>query len=349
MDYKTQQSLIEQIKDEWKKDISSDIKIEELKSLSHHYINAIENLSCIEIYEYTQISDQTSSQVDISENSKEEQQEKDQNIYVLRRRLIGGDGIKSLNDNNPIFVPEKIIRQQNLEHGDSFEYIKDGLESGKHKYEKVEEQTSNIHLEKSEIESYDFAIVEYDELLEKFVCKKSHETGELKRIPHLSINDYDIQKFYIKDGDIVSVAREHDTNYRIRWKHNVSDPLPTPESKKASYYKNKKEDKGGKENLENWLIDKVIGIVGADTYINNYIEEVEKRGGYVKHTESDKPQQIETVVYQSDVLVIPIRQTSHTKAELSKSYAKEINKPFIILDTSGRSHFVSKLKEHFDV
>ncbi|HDF2935139.1 TPA: DUF2325 domain-containing protein [Clostridioides difficile] len=346
MNYKVQQSLIEQIKNEWKKDISRNIDIGELKVISNYYMNAIESINCIKTYDDNQISNQNNLSNTSRVEDKEQSNEQDHDVYVLRRRLIGGDGIKSLNDNNPIFVPEKIIRQQSLEHGDNLLYIKNGLEEGKHKYEKIEEPIYHISLENSEIESYDFAIVEYDKLLDKFVCKESHDSGELKRIPYFSINDYDVQKFSIKDGDIVSIAREQDTNYRIRWKHSVSEPLPTPNSKKSSYYKSKKEDK---EQLSQWLKDKVIGIVGADTYINSYIEEIEKRGGKVRHTESDKPQQIESIVFQSDVLIIPIRQTSHAKAEQSKAYAKQIDRPFIILDTSGRSHLISKLKEHFNI
>ncbi|QDW97619.1 DUF2325 domain-containing protein (plasmid) [Staphylococcus warneri] len=348
MEKSAKQELIVRIKEEWNHDINRNTDIEEIKNLSEKYLTILDNLNDIKIEQDKSVSeDNETPKYNTEEIEKQETSSED--IYVLRRRLFGGDGLKDISDNNPIFVPETVIRNEKLNHGDHFLFIKDGVSEGRNYFEKIEKPKDNyIRIEDNDIESYDYATVQYDKLLDTLVCAKSYEEGVLKNIPQYPIVDYDINKFKIEEGDIVSVARRSDTNYRVRWKYNTQDPLPTPESKKSSYYKTKyTKDENAKDN--NWLKDKTIGIVGGDTFINNYKEEVEKRGGLVKYTDSDKAQQIETLVYQSDLIVIPIRQTSHAKAEISKECAKTIGKPFVILDTNGRSYFVDKLKEHFNM
>lgn len=345
------QELIIRIKEEWNNDINRNTDIEEIKDLSKKYLTILDKLNDIKVEQDKSVSEDIETPKYNTEETEEveKQETSSEDIYVLRRRLFGGDGLKDISDNNPIFVPEKVIRNEKLNHGDHFLFIKDGVSEGRNYFEKIEKPKDNyIRLEDDDIESYDYATVQYDSLLETLVCGKSYETGEETKIPRYPIVDYDINKFTIEDGDIVSVARRYDTNYRVRWKYNTQDPLPTPVSKKSSYYKTKNINDDRKIDIE-WLIDKTIGIVGGDTFINNYKEEVEKRGGLVKFTDSDKAQKIETLVYQSDLIVIPIRQTSHAKAEISKECAKRIGKPFVILDTSGRTYFVDKLKEHFNM
>lgn len=88
-----------------------------------------------------------------------------------------------------------------------------------------------------------------------------------------------------------------------------------------------------------------VGIFGGTSYINSYVEEIEKRNGKILYTDSDVLSKIDNIVNQSDIIIIPIFQTSHAKAKMAKERAKANNKPFKILRSNGRSNFVKEVQE----
>lgn len=339
MDVKTKDNLLEVIKKEWSKEIAicSDLKFLEVQS--EKYLKILNELNALEILD--------EPKDEINEASKKEIIESDdEDIYTLKRRLLGGYGIRE-NSKNNVFVPESAIRNTGLEHGDKFKYIKDGLAKGRDAFIKLTDSPKDETIEPNDLVTYDYAVVEYDSDLKEYLCKKIHDEGEQKRIEHGRIHGNDVSKFKLKDGDIVSIARaEGQTTYRVRWLYDTDEYLIENKPKKPSFYKDKEPIAANNEFKENNDFENlVISIFGGDTFINNYTEEVEKRGGEVLYTASDISSRIESIVAQSHIVVIPIEHTSHAKAKAAKESAKKLNKPFVILHNNGRSYFVNEIKQ----
>ncbi|MDT0704303.1 hypothetical protein RM652_14340 [Mammaliicoccus sciuri] len=283
----------------------------------------------------------------VVEETEEVEQEKqtlksDRDNYIFSRKLNSGMGLNHELE-EIVYVPEKIVRQLNLNHGEVFRCERNGLKGGKDFFEKLNEAPMNHEIEPSHIVEYDYVVVSYDNNLKQFVCKEQYGDEGLKVIPTWLVHGHDATKFKLQDGDIVSAARMYDKNLlRIRWKYNTDEILPTPKPKKPTEYK----DKTNKAPFEesDSLKGKNIGIFGTETFIYGYIREVEKQGVQVIHTDSDDRSHIENVFNQSDINVIPILQTSHTKAELAKEGAKLSGKPYIILKTNGNTTFINEIK-----
>lgn len=338
MEPNVKEYLIKTIKEAWTKEIDDTVNVKEIEVLSLDYIEVLKSIDKLHVK--NEVKETEVKNIE-QENQEILKVEKGNNIYVLHRKLLGGEGINTVNSHT-IFVPESVVRKEGMKHGDILEYKENGIDYGRHFYKKVESTSKEADIEPNEIISYDYAIVEYDDSLESLVCKSNYENGKRTTMPSCLINEKDKDKYNVKENDIVSIAHMPNRSMcRVRWKYDSSDPIPTPIEKKSSFYKEKtvKSDIK-KEQIFNGIN---IGIFGATTFINGYIEEIESRGGTVYHTESDVEAIIENVVKKSDIVVIPIRQTSHSKAEQAKAKAKKYEKAYIILESNGRNHLVMEL------
>ncbi|WP_239710650.1 DUF2325 domain-containing protein [Mammaliicoccus sp. E-M21] len=325
--------MSDMLKKSWISDIENIKDLDILEKETQKYLKILKTLS--EMYD----REGEQSNQPKNEELKREKDEKD--LFIFSRKLNGGMGLDKHYE-EVVYVPEKIVRQLELRHGDVFKCEKNVLKGGKDYFEKLENQTKPVEIEENSIIEYDYVVVGYDETLKRYVCNEQYGDNGLVSIPTWLIHEQDISKFNLKEGDVVSAARMSDRNIvRIRWKYNTDDVIPTPKPKKATEYKEKTFQNLFEEQEEFYGLN--IGIFGAETYICNYIKEVEKRGGHVNYTDSDVRSQIEKVVSQSDIIVIPILQTSHTKAELAKDGAKRSGKPFVILKTNGKTNFVRQV------
>lgn len=338
MEPNVKEYLIKTIKEAWTKEIEDTVNVKEIEVLSLDYIDVLKSIDKLHAKKKVK---ETEIAIIEKESQERLKAEDDNNIYVLHRKLLGGEGVNTVNDNT-IFIPESVVRKEGMQHGDKLEYKENGIDYGRHFYKKVESVSRETDIEPNEIISYDYAIVEYDDSLERLVCKSNYENGKRTTMLSCLINDKDKDKYNIKENDIVSIAHMPNRSMcRVRWKYDASDPIPTPIEKKPSFYKEKSAKSDiKKENVFNGIS---IGIFGATTFINGYIEEIESRGGKVYHTESDVEAIIENVVKKSDIVVIPIRQTSHSKAEQAKAKAKKYEKAYIILESNGRNNLVMEL------
>ncbi|WP_147614252.1 DUF2325 domain-containing protein [Staphylococcus xylosus] len=343
---------LKETKEDWINDITNTDDIELIEEYTKHYLvilNELKKLSELDkIYkgekiEKHLIDNNLNETEDDSITDNEESSEIKDDIYILRRKLVGGEGFKEF-DKKTIFVPESIIRRQGLEHGEKFKYIKDGLSEGRDSFENIKPVDKYESIEDNEIESYEFAVVDYDYEDESYVCKKAYENGVLKSISKLLINDNDVDKFSVRVDDVVSIAHFPNRNIgRIRWLYDTEEIKAISEVKKHSFYKTKEESPTQYFN-EKLFLNLTIAIVGANSFINNYIEEVEKRGGFVKHTDSDVYTNVENIVKQSDVVVVPITQTSHAKMKIARDASDKWGRPVVYLQNSGRNHFVNEVE-----
>lgn len=339
MDKSSRFKYMQQIKMEWANDINDSNDLEFLKNQSKHYLKILNELNNLTIKE----NEENNLKKD---NQKEDLLINDEDIYILKRQLYGGEGIRP-KSNNSVFVPESVIRNLCLNHGDSFKYIKDGIARGRDLFENVTGISHDESIEPNEIISYEYAIVEYDDSLNGYISRKAYDDNQLVRIEKGLIHNNDVERFKIKDGDIVSIARIKDRpTYRVRWLYDSQEYGKIIKPKKSSHYKeNRSINSNDKYNEDNDFKNLTISIFGGDTFINSYIEEIEKRGGNVLYTDSDIHSRIETLVSQSDIAVIPIEHTSHAKAKSAKEVAKKLKKPYVILNNNGRTYFINEIKQ----
>ncbi|GGA85739.1 DUF2325 domain-containing protein [Staphylococcus muscae] len=339
MDKDMKDKIVTLIKEAWIEDIKNNREIKKIEKQNKHYIKVLKHL------EQLVLSDEVCTDRLIEKSTDNIETKKQEDTFIFVRHLLGGEGIHP-ETGEKIFVPESVVRNEMLEHGDRLTFEEHGNGYQRHKYHKLNGEKDQT-IAALDIISYDYAIVDYDESIHRYVCKKYFKQGELTSIPICLLNEKDIIKFNIRKEDIISIAQTaNHTTSRIRWKYDADEILPTPIKKKASYYKEHQEQTE-MEDAEKAIFKGIaVGIFGASQFINNYIEEVEQRGGKVHHTESDSQCNVEAVVNKSDIIVIPITHISHVKAEQAKGYAKKSEKPFVILKNSGRSHFVSELKGH---
>lgn len=326
MNENTYNDIKTKIKTSWIDDIK-DKNDDDLIHQSKTYIKLLETLSELQVNTSTTSQDDTQSQ-----------------MYYLRRKLKGGSAIHVNDKHQELFIPEKIIRRNNLEHGDYFLAREDAFNKGYIYCEKINRPKNN-QIEPNRIISHDHVVVTYNENTNQFISQKSYNDFYDEPKP-ISIHEQDAKHFKLEDGDVVEIAHFPNNDLaRVRWKYEIED-LPTHTTpKKSSFYKEKTTQD---DNLEPIFENLIIGIFGTDTFINNYKEEVEKRGGSVLHTESDNQQIITNAVKQSDLIVIPTQQVSHNKALMAKEEAKIQDKPFIILENNGRSFFVNKLRSYLE-
>lgn len=339
--------LIDTVKCEWIDDIKQMNNVDDISNQTQHYLEILKHLEELYSKNDKEVENGVSNQRDHLEINGDTDNLEDDNVYIFTRKLLGGLGIKNSNSEDTVYVPENVIRSEKLEHGDSFIYVKNGLSIGRDKFNKVEE-ISKANIESNNIESYDYAVVDFDDTLKSYVCKSYYNDGVLSRLPTFLIHDNDVSKYKIEAGDLVTIAHMPDkSTVRIRWKYNVNEPIPTPKPKKASFYKENRVPE--EDNVSNEFLDVNIGIVGAEKYSNGYVEEVTKRGGKVHQTDSDIFNIIDNVVSKSDIVVIPVFQTSHAKSLMAKDLAKKKDIPYIILKTNGRTNFINEIRNKMEL
>ncbi len=338
-------SIREQIKESWIKDIQNEDNIETLDYLSKNYITILNSLCNIQSKSRNTLdtnTEQKNKNVDEDVCTIE-----DSNIYIFQRRLKGGIAIpKSKKEQEIVLVPETIIRDQDLNSGDNIKIDKHALGNNKHSFTKIE------NMEKAEPDNYPMiaynnSVVSFDETLKSYIIKSHYKSDGLHTIPTLIINDEDITRYQIEDGDIVDVAHMTDrSSVKIRWKYS-SKETPYHKPQKSSTYKDTRSNETIDSSLANSPIsNRTIGIIGGSTYINGYIAEVKQRNGKVITTEAVQKAQIENLVNKSDIVVIPIFDVGHIKMDIAKASCKKKDKPFVILRSNGRSTFVQTVEQH---
>ncbi|HHD0846050.1 DUF2325 domain-containing protein [Staphylococcus capitis] len=329
------EKLSDLIKEKWIDDVHDIDDVNILEEISTQYVSILKSLNHIQSI----VPECTDHEGHIEEKKRENTS---LNLYVFQRRLRGGIGIQKSGDEESVeIVPESIIKDLSLETGDVFKLEKHAFGINKHRF------TKQHHLPKEEVEdypivSYDTAIASYDNILKCFTIKGYYNDGKVKSTPQLVINEDDVNRYRVEDGDIIDVAHQPNrSSVRIRWKYNTEEETYIKPRKSSEY----KDTHSQKEMIDDSVIEnKCIGVIGASSYINRYKEEIEKRNGTLLNTDSEQKEQIENFVLQSDLIVIPIFEVGHIKMDLAKKYAKEYDKPYVILRSNGRSNFIDSVE-----
>lgn len=332
-------SIEKELKQHWIEDIEYNSDIKCLEEYSKLYISILNNLKALQ--NIRQSLDTNNSQNDI--NKKEPS--RSINDYIFHRRLKGGIGVKSEESEEIVeLIPEKIVREQELETGDTVK-IEKYVNGSRHRFTK-QHHFNKIPINEGEyqIKEYNNAIVSFDNNLNEYIIKSYSSEDGIKPLPRLLINKEDVQHFKLKEGDIIDCASmAHRNIVKVRWSYNTSVPTYNKPNK-SSFYKDNTDVESHSDIIESNIKNKNIFMVGGDNNVNRFTEEIKKRGGTLITTQSNRETMITNLIDNSDIVVIPVFQTSHIKMHIAKSYCNKTNTPYLILEKDGRSHFIKELE-----
>lgn len=341
-----QNEIKEAIIAHWRDQLNAHDCTSRLENISNYHIDALNHVN-------TFFNSSDSSESDSNCHTKNENNTKDNNrldeltddqIYVFHRQLTGGTGINE--DRHEIYVPEGIVRKLDIEHGDKLHINEDVFGYGRHYYEKLNHLPKDETIEPNKIIDYDFAIVEkVEDVDNKFIVRHHYGSEGLTSMPNRIIYQPDINKFDLKDGDLVHVSFYNDNNARVRWKYSHNEPIPTPKPQKSSVYK---DSSSSHEDVEQTLKNIVIGIIGYGNLDTSYEEEITKRGGEMISTSAVDSDTIENKIRQSDIVVMPTHHMGHKQMDITKKLCKYYDKPLVIVNKGGRSHFVQQIHEKLE-
>src|SRR5699024_7161976 len=145
--------------------------------------------------------------------------------------------------------------------------------------------------------------------LNEYVIKSYSSEELINSLPLMLIHQDDVKRLELEEGYIVDVACTPDRNtVRVRWSYKTHAPTYIKPNK-PSFYKDTTEPTN--EIIESNIKNKKILMVGRDSNINRYREEINKRGGELVTTDSNRESLIQNMIYSCDIVVIPIFETSH--------------------------------------
>jgi hypothetical protein len=260
--------------------------------------------------------------------------------YVFQRKLKGGElqGIGC-------FVPERIVRALELEHGD-FVYVTENVSVSDGRYKHRFEVAERRHMPPNEERGCcSYAIVEYDEERQQFFVEKDMQQNRIyvNGAPH---------RFWIppKDaasvvqGDIIDLAyyKSSPDIVRVAWTY--------PSSFKNDFSKparmKRKQEKNQKKEYVQTLEGKTILMVGFEPGRATIEEEITVRGGNFQwvHGKREREVTLRKMIRNADIVMLMLEHMGHGGATSGSKgvvrIAKELGVPFGTTHTLGRSSFV---------
>jgi hypothetical protein len=279
----------------------------------------------------------------------EEEAEKEldeRKAYRFERKIKGG-----IVPDIDAFVPEKIIWELDLCHGDKvYAHFLFKPENGPTRYEYELAEKADPPCEPENIIPIHMGIVSYEPRVGGLAICKTVNEGDLVHEGErlcLKLNDQDIDDMSLRDGDIVNAAfYENNPDYiRVRWKFNDTE-YQTEQSieRRASAYSRKKETT--KKEYEQIFKGKTIACMGYEPGWADFTEEVERRGGeFVGITGRETRDTLASALKRSDCLIMTIGHVGHGGTQWAVPYCKVNHVPYGDIRTFGRSTFVNKAIE----
>lgn len=275
----------------------------------------------------------------------------------LERKLRGGylQKVKT-------YIPEMVIRKQELEHGDLVKATKTGgtLENGEPRYHFELYRKGKMGPLKSR---WQFNRCVIEEAAGRLYIRKTAENGNIRvnGMPFsLFVNDDDAEEFSLKPGDVVDAACQKDKaeTARVIWKYDIPTQAETKQVQRECSHESPENSvkpdkaptskkieppkkaglklKAAEKKFEKQLKGKNVLIVADEHYKAGYKEAVEKLGGRLIMADGhySKPR-IFNAVKKADVVVVVVTGTSHHASGHAKNIAKALNKPWTFSENKG--------------
>lgn len=252
-------------------------------------------------------------------------------MYRFERLLRGGivpeiDG----------FIPESVIRNLQLEHGD-FVYAEEieSYDSHKKRFEYSFAKAGDRSGCSDRVQ-INFAVV--TSVAGKLAIDSYLEGSEKKELmldelPYtLVLNEADIDYLRIKEGAIIDLAfsREDPNKHKVLWVHEIIEKNKALTSGQKNKYQNTKEDRNNNEDaVEQTLAGKTVLVVGNEPKKALYKKAIEMRGGVFMFADSnDKVESFEPKVRKCDQVIFLLKVSGHTGMKHIKALCKQYDIPF---------------------
>ncbi|MFC0273619.1 DUF2325 domain-containing protein [Metabacillus herbersteinensis] len=321
-----------------------------IESLSH--LPQIKSLSIDEIDDEKKIKPITTNKVSMEEKEKNHlgkekigDNSKIGNEYIFERKLKGG----FLPDlDGGYFIPEKMVRDMQVEHKDKIKIISEtpGYPKTLYRFELVEKGNQ---IDADRVQHY-FCKVE-KEAGELTICDSQSGTIKLDEIPYtfiVSQNDKD--KYHLQKGDIVDIAYYKENpngTMKVIFKYDLveeASPLMTTEYRKLvsterlEKKKNSIDRKTPKEYplSTHMLKNKSVLVVGGMKRHKDYKEAFESIGAeFYALTGDEGHERMSAVVSKADIVAISIGECSHAASIFTVETCKQRGIPFSSTHRSG--------------
>jgi hypothetical protein len=332
-------------------------RIPEASGKIFDYMNFLERLEMLPDIKSTLVLPNDTAEIvtkKIEEDFPELKEEPEmQQVKVAHRfeRKIKGGWLSDIN----AFVPEKVVRELELEHGDLV--FAEKLESHqeydgptRYEFEVAEYRSEPQPRDRVQI---NWAIVEYQALLGRFVCEKtiSGEYIRLGEVIHTAlISEKEVIDYQIKDGDIVDLAYNvnNPDNMRVIWRYSIEQRGDFTEISKPVVAPKKKSGKAAtaatKKEYPQTLKGKTVLMVGFDPGRPAMQEEVEARGGTLEWSSGrEGHDRMFTMVNKADCVINMLGHMGHRGSTNAVEIAKTLDIPHGRLHTFGRNSFVQEV------
>lgn len=261
-------------------------------------------------------------------------------MYRVERKLRGAY-VADING----FIPESVVRNEGIEHGD-YVYAKpigtNSLGSKHFSYALAKKSDTEIADDRVE---YLYCPVEKDSCM--YVVTKSSVTGEKIRVDEMpftvKIDDADVERFDIKEGDVIDIAfyKNNPMGAKVIWKHDVQDLHSEYSDKPERKKKPKSSTQKPQEEVEQVFKGRTICIVGDKPNEASYRTLIEERGGELLHVEPKwNPSRIETFIKKADVVIGLYDVSCHIGLEKAKEFCKLYGVPFDMISGLGKSKVI---------
>lgn len=320
--------------------------ISESKSKLEHYLSFIEHLSYLNDDQKLNDKERSQRENPVSETFKQltEEQPELSPSYFFHRKLRGG-----FLEEIATVVPEGIVRQLGIEHGDyiSVDFKGKHVNNGKPKIEFkiIEKRNEIVEIDRQE---YKCCILNSrDGML--LAEKTGNSTIRFNEAPYsIVIRDTDIEEFGLKGGDVVDIAcKKTDPSYnRVTYKHHLHTALPqTIERRKSHSYKIKNPQESVTDDTNNSLRGLTIFVVGGMSQKDNYKKVIENNGGVFMWLDGkEKKTRIRSRVKKADIVLWISEEMSHQGMYPTKEFCKDFGVRFKAMEGKGASSLLREAK-----
>jgi hypothetical protein len=303
---------------------------------------------------------QQNAAIEFEKKTIEEQEAKDFEMAVAAMEMDADDGRIPYRFDRKIrggyiqeidaFVPEKIVNELDLHHGDLLyaKLIKQVPGGPDHYDYEVAERGSGKSPEG--IVEVNWGIVEYYPATQSGFAVTRTSSGQFadgitlhgEKLT-LTISDDDANMFKLQEDDIIDLAfyENNPENPKVRWRHSFSETrkIEAATPKPSGYYKSKKQD--GKEELDQVFEGKTICCMGYEPGWSDFRDEIEKRGGeFIGVTGRESRDSLAGTLSKSDCLIMTLGHVGHGGTQWAVPYCKNNGIPYTSIKTFGRASFV---------
>lgn len=266
--------------------------------------------------------------------------------YRFERKLKGG-----WLPNIQAFVPERMVRELELSHGDLVYASKLTQKSQtegptRYSFELAERRNESEPKDRVQI---NYAIVDWDVDIKRFVVSSTISEGMIRDpdgVPMtLLISDQEANDLKIKEGDIVDVAYHtgQSSVVRLIWRYSMDNPAEfqwVTANKKKHY----KPTTTTQREYPQTLSEMTVLMIGFEPGKKDMEEEIVRRGGtMIWASGREGHDRIFTMVNKSDCVINMLAHMGHSGSISAVDIAKTLDIPHGRVHNFGRSSFIQEI------